>query len=347
MYFSRLLAVSSAAATLLASSVAYAQVTYSINTPIIPSQVIHTYSGDTTGGPRFQRPLSGRPPTGVSSVGNNVAYHTFSFAAPATTNYNFLSVANFDNFTILYGGAFNPATPLTNALVANDDFGSTRRSGFDNVPLTQGQSYTLVTTSFSNSDAGTFTNTITQQGTNYSIPDNSPGGVAIPLNVSTLGNITSLNSITLFGLSHTWIGDLTISLQKDGKTVALLDRLGRTGSNTVGSLYDLNGDYTFADGATPLPLELSGSTVLAPGIYGLAPNITHGNLGYAGSLSDFEGMELAGIWTLNISDRAALDTGRLQGWGLNVTVVPEPGTYALLLGAGIPMGLLAMRRRRK
>lgn len=144
-----------------------------------------TYTGTTVGGPTWNRPVSGNPPTSLSAVGTNVSYSVQEFAVDTTGLYNFLSVGttptDWDNYLFLYQNSFNPTTPLTNAVVGNDDFPNVGRSGFDNVSLTAEIRYFLVTTGFSNSDAGTFSNTISGVG-NITTPTTS-----VPEPASVLG----------------------------------------------------------------------------------------------------------------------------------------------------------------
>lgn len=121
-----------------------------------------TFTGNTTGAPTFNRPLAGTPPTGLSGVGTNVNYVITRFLVSQGGSYSFLSTAAYDNFTILYANAFNPAAPLLNAIVANDDITLTT-SGFTTT-LNQGVIYFFVNTSFSNGVAGTFTSTISGPG---------------------------------------------------------------------------------------------------------------------------------------------------------------------------------------
>ncbi len=122
-------------------------------------------NGDTTGGPTWNRPLSGIPPTGLSAVGTNVAYEVIEFTVSAGGSYDFLSVAEagFDNFLLLYAGSFDPSAPLANALAANDDFPTIGVSGFS-YGLTAGLSYFAVSTGFGNDDAGGYQLTISGPG---------------------------------------------------------------------------------------------------------------------------------------------------------------------------------------
>lgn len=124
-------------------------------------------SGTTTGGPTFNRPLEGL--TGLSAVGTAVSYSTYAFSVSLAGTYTFTTTAanssTFDTFTFLYGPTFNPASPLTNALIGNDDlFGVGEASGFA-YALTAGTNYVYVTTGFANSDAGAFVTVIGGPGT--------------------------------------------------------------------------------------------------------------------------------------------------------------------------------------
>jgi hypothetical protein len=126
-----------------------------------PAQAATIYSviGTTEGGATFNRTLTGTPPTTLSGVGTAVAYNTFSFSPALGGTYDFLltsTTANFDPFLALYAGTFDPTSPLTNVLVANDDLGNTTLSGFS-YELLANSSYTAVITGFNNADFGTYT----------------------------------------------------------------------------------------------------------------------------------------------------------------------------------------------
>lgn len=76
--------------------------------------------------PTFNRPDPGTPPTTISTQGTNVHYDLL----PVTiTNAGMYTVVcngsvNFDTFGLLYGpGGFDPANPLSNVLVGDDDSG--------------------------------------------------------------------------------------------------------------------------------------------------------------------------------------------------------------------------------
>ncbi len=129
--------------------------------------------------PRWARPVDPTPsnpndvtpPTTIASggTGGNVGYHLFSFIPTITGIYTIISNANapnWDNYIVLYRNSFNPATPLVNAMGANDDypvFGNVVGiSRLNNVALTAGTTYFLVTTGYLNSSQGSASNSITQ-----------------------------------------------------------------------------------------------------------------------------------------------------------------------------------------
>ncbi len=130
-----------------------------------------TYTGAlTAASPRFNRPEI--PSIGtvttfnqLSTVGTSAPYNLLQFTISASGAYSFSSVqTGFDGLLFLYQNSFNPASPLTNAFVGNDDL-TLGTSGFSNIALTANTNYFLVTTGFTNTDFGTFVNTITGSGT--------------------------------------------------------------------------------------------------------------------------------------------------------------------------------------
>jgi hypothetical protein len=71
---------------------------------------------------------------------------------------------------VLYETAFNPASPLSNALVANDDLVSFTTSGLA-IDLSAGTTYHYVVTSFDNGAAGDFSTTIGGPGSVVAVPE--------------------------------------------------------------------------------------------------------------------------------------------------------------------------------
>jgi hypothetical protein len=136
------------------------------------------YSGDTTGGPTWNRPLALLPPP-PSGVGTAVPYEVVPLVVDADGTYSFLmerTGAFWDTYLFLYEGAFDPTDQFTGRIAANDDCGAFDRSCFD-IGLLTGVSYFAVATGFGNSDFGTYTLTVRGPGTVTFFPDDGGGGV--------------------------------------------------------------------------------------------------------------------------------------------------------------------------
>lgn len=143
-----------------------------------PSASAATFAitGDTSAGiPTFNRPDANgnSAPTRLSSFATSVAYSTFSFAVREADTYNFLltsTTAGYDPYLILYAGSFNPSSPLTNAVIANDDSGGNLNSYFSRA-LQTGVVYTAVATGYNNSDIGTFSLLISTDNVLPAVPE--------------------------------------------------------------------------------------------------------------------------------------------------------------------------------
>ena len=149
------------------------------------------------------------------------------------------------------------------------------------------------------------------------IPDNSNAGVNLTLAVSGVGTISDLNfkiggtscttatGATTVGIDHTWVGDLVVTLKSpQGTTVTLINQAGGVNNN----------GQNFCN--TTLDDESTG---------GLIQNVTPAQAPYTGSfkpatpLSAFDGQNANGTWTLNVSDRGAVDTGNVRAFSLIIT----------------------------
>jgi large repetitive protein len=122
------------------------------------------YTGNTTGAPTFNRPLTMTQggTCANATTGAATPYTSHTFTAPSTGSYTFATCgATWDSFIALYQNAFNPAGLCAgNTYVAgNDDFCGAQSS--ITVNLTAGTSYTLVVCGWSNADFGAYTVTTT------------------------------------------------------------------------------------------------------------------------------------------------------------------------------------------
>lgn len=131
------------------------------------------FTGNTSGGPLWNRPVQGNPPTPpASSVGTAVNYRFHQFAVDANGAYSFQTTATggWDNYTFLYANAFNPLTPFANIIVGNDDNPFIGVSGFT-TNLTAGTTYFLVVTGFDNGNAGAYSAEIRGPGNIAAVPE--------------------------------------------------------------------------------------------------------------------------------------------------------------------------------
>ncbi len=157
--------------------------------------------------------------------------------------------------------------------------------------------------------------TTTYSGPAVAIPDDAPP-VRIPLTVSgASGPIADVNFViggtsctaaagaTTVGIDHTFVGDLVLTLTSpSGTKVTLIDRMA-TGNNSGNNLCQ-----------TVLDDAASGSIQDAPD--GDAP--FSGAYRPASSLSAFAGESANGVWTLEVADTVADDTGSVRGFGLQI-----------------------------
>ena len=127
-----------------------------------------TFEGTTVDGPIWNRPVEGAPPPSLSVIATAVPYLSTPFSVTLGGTYVFVSQTTvpviWDNFTLLYKDSFDAATPLADVLIGDDNFTNTAgMSGFTSV-LTAGTSYFFITTGFTNSDDGAFSNSIIGPG---------------------------------------------------------------------------------------------------------------------------------------------------------------------------------------
>jgi subtilisin-like proprotein convertase family protein len=164
-----------------------------------------------------------------------------------------------------------------------------------------------------------YTTELIYSGAPIPIPDATPAGVNIPLNLSdTQGSITALAFQFDAGTScngvannlnaaviHPYVADLSFKLTSpSGTSVVFWHKRGGKRDNICGVLIT-------DDGLSPLPgsiTDVDGAPV--SGTYQSEPT---------GLLSSFVGENPNGTWTLNVSDTVFGDLGSLQGFRLRIT----------------------------
>ncbi|MEL7529774.1 MAG: proprotein convertase P-domain-containing protein [Bacteroidota bacterium] len=167
---------------------------------------------------------------------------------------------------------------------------------------------------------------------NVPIPIASGGGSTITstLVVAESGLIEDLNLRNL-NIDHTWVGDLTISLTSpQGKEVILLDQID-CNMDDVRAGFDDQAILTQSD---------------------LINNCAFSNPAIAGdyqplqSLSNFNGDQMQGLWTLTITDNLFGDGGSLNAWELEFcraeksALIPIPEEVEICLGTGVDFDIL-------
>lgn len=176
--------------------------------------------------------------------------------------------------------------------------------------------------------------TTTFSGLSVAIPDDDPLGVTDAQTVSgisgtALGNDVKLSSVC-FQITHTWVGDLIVTLiAPNGASVILLDRPGvpttiaGCAGDDIDACVQLGTGNEMESVCANLP-AISGSYTAANGL-----NLNAINSG---------GGSPNGSWQLFASDNAGLDTGTIIEWSLSFDNGPvanwtSPGTVCATGGA--------------
>ncbi|MEO1085666.1 MAG: proprotein convertase P-domain-containing protein, partial [Acidobacteriota bacterium] len=147
-------------------------------------------------------------------------------------------------------------------------------------------------------------------GVPLEVPDGSPFGAESTLEIDTDVAVSDLGVDV--EIEHTWVGDLTISLESPGgTTVVLLDRPG-VPDDALGCNNN-NVSVTFSDAAAVDPESFCNASSSDPWIVGdVLPTQ---------ALAAFDGESSQGTWTLRVVDASAGDLGTLVNWRLEQ---PDP-----------------------
>lgn len=143
----------------------------------------------------------------------------------------------------------------------------------------------------------------------------APTTVSHLIDVPETGTIADVD--VAVDITHTWVGDLLITLHHGSTDVVLW----------AGGTCDSNDDLllTFDDAGSPVACSMPTTGTITP--------ISAGG----GNLSDFNGLDPVGPWTLTIQDTfAAQDNGIFNNWSLTVTTADVPSSSQDTNANGIP-----------
>ena len=142
------------------------------------------------------------------------------------------------------------------------------------------------------------------------IPDAS-GILSDSINLPPSGTIADLNLSV--SITHSWVGDLKVTLthEESGTSVILIDRPGNPGASDYGCAENDIAALLDDEASSAVEDECSNATPTIAGTF--VPN---------NPLSAFDGQNLGGEWTLDVSDAAVGDTGTLDLWCLQPTEAP-------------------------
>ena len=181
------------------------------------------------------------------------------------------------------------------------------------------------------------------------IPDGNVTGWSDTRTISGLtgGNITDLSVNLQFAGGYN--GDYYVTLTHSSGFSVLLNRVGRTSGNGFG-YGDAGVNITLADGVGADIHNYGGTggnqltgTWQPDGRY-IDPANALDTSARLNLLSQFNGLDPNGTWTLFIADMSGGDVGNLQSWGLNISV-PDGGSTLVLLGLAVAgLGLVRARR---
>jgi hypothetical protein len=201
---------------------------------------------------------------------------------------------------------------------------------------------------------------------NTAIPDGNPTGITFS-HTTTTGDANVINGVDVHlqfsgGFNGDLYGYLVFQATDNSitTTALLLNRVGRTGAADFGystagmnvilsagaglagnihdaaiptaSTFGTRSTYYAADTRTELPQGVfSGSTPSGSGLDAFSSYSHNAN----------------GTWTLFLTDLSGGEVSTLVSWGLDVSVVPEPATWALLIFGAVAGGVVGARRLRR
>jgi subtilisin-like proprotein convertase family protein len=182
---------------------------------------------------------------------------------------------------------------------------------------------------------------------NSDVPDGSYIGLASSQSISDIPTTIGGQSATILDISVNldisggYNGDLYgyLVFQPTGGGAAsmdvLLNQIGTSAGNPFGSSGAGFNNITLSDSGAS---SIHGATGVPTGTW--KPDDGGQTLD-----ATFGGQQADGTWTLFLADLSSGGgTSELVSWGLNISVVPEPVTWALIIFGAVLLGFAAVRR---
>ncbi|MGF1499748.1 MAG: proprotein convertase P-domain-containing protein [Elainellaceae cyanobacterium] len=129
------------------------------------------------------------------------------------------------------------------------------------------------------------------------------------IEVPDLNDATLTNIEVLVDISHTWVGDLVISLRSPkGTEVTLAARRGGASDNFRNTIFRASAQTPIQSGNAPF----------------------RGTFRPEGDLTRLNGEPVGGMWTLVVDDQAAQDGGAINRWAIGLeTDVVQPSAFRI------------------
>lgn len=102
----------------------------------------------SAGNLKFKRPIDNGTSTPTGTNGTPLPFQVRSMKVSTTGNYEIMANSEDDGYLALYSSSFDLTNPLTNVMLANDDYTDILYSRLPNVPLTANQTYYIVESTY-------------------------------------------------------------------------------------------------------------------------------------------------------------------------------------------------------
>ncbi len=135
-----------------------------------------------------------------------------------------------------------------------------------------------------------------RNGLNIIIPNLSPVADSVLVTATSGCNVLDVN-VRIDTVTHTWDSDLRMYLRKNNVGVLIINWVGGSGDNFIGTILNDSATIPIASGTAPFTGSYIPSNPLTP----------------------FNTLQVNGYWKLVITDTAGGDTGALRAWCVVVT----------------------------